>query len=690
MISSKIISSSINGVRMAKHLPKNFKNGVNYFAKPINFNLGSQQSRFYASHLNTTKSIKALNIFKQSIKGKKESINRVLINFEESPHTIGKNFSCNAEKAAFKQTPHANSRVYVYSASALVAGYVAFETLKTHDTIENNDKYINGLTNITPDGQQHIDCLDPHINENVYPKKYNVPAKKINAETPMSVENQIEWAWSHPGLYVWGSNEHGTLDPERFDKKAFVHPWSVNFFSGALLKSVSFSEKHAAAIDGNGNVYQWGENVVGGRIPHKPKLTLKNMNAEKLATRVSNISAGLSHISVVTSKGRAYVAPVEVDGNKLGQIGETRTDSVEKSIEFDAWPLKQVHGIKDAIESSCGNQHTLIRTASGKVYGFGSNEFGQLALGASANVTQNTNGVNELHYIDKPTKIERENFTRTRKGKNMDIIGIASGGNTSYFVTNSWKNGSSVNSQVEVFVAGDGSNGQTGSRQFNLIQSWPTKMKEISDLVEYDESSHSQRPIGVYNISAGNNHAVVVQDNLTSFGSQGSENKDSHEPVHQHGRDVVAWGDNQFGQVLPSKKVRVPVPAHPLPLEDELNKPCIVKSDIKNKPESHSHANVNPEVNPAFMPLMPIHSRLQAAPLKTVHTFDFVKPIPDDIGGEISVIKNEVLSFLKPKKSQAEHISETKAGKKRDDDLVNVEQIFTAGHNATAAFMGIV
>ncbi|OMJ12495.1 Protein FMP25, mitochondrial [Smittium culicis] len=519
MISSKIISSSINGVRMAKNLPKSFKNGVECFAKPINFNLGLQQSRFYASHLDTTKSIKALNSFKQSIKGKRQNINRVLINFEESPHTIGKNFSCNLEKAAFKQTPHANSRVYVYSASALVAGYVAFETFKTHDSIENNDKYINGLTKITPGGQ-HIDCLDPHINENVYPKKYNVPAKKINAETPMSVENQIEWAWSHPGLYVWGSNEHGTLDPERFDKKAFVHPWNVNFFSGALLKSVSFSEKHAAAIDGNGNVYQWGENVVGGRIPHKPKLTLKNMNAEKLATsknktfvackggkvyqldshnpsksknhlmkfnpplendetlilykqhiffkkkpRVSNISAGLSHISVVTSKGRAFVAPVEIDGNKLGQIGETRTDSVEKSIEFDMWPLKQVHGIKDAIESSCGNQHTLIRAASGKVYGFGSNEFGQLALGASANVTQNTNGVNVLHYIDKPTKIERENFTRTRKGKNMDIIGIASGGNTSYFVTNSWKNSSSVNSQVEVFVAGDGSNGQTGSRQ---------------------------------------------------------------------------------------------------------------------------------------------------------------------------------------------------------------------------------
>ncbi|OLY85389.1 hypothetical protein AYI68_g416 [Smittium mucronatum] len=382
-------------------------------------------------------------------------------------------------------------------------------------------------------------------------------------------------------------------------------------------------------------------------------------------------------------------------------------------------------------------------------------------------------GIIETHYVDKPRLIKKENFIRAKRIRNMDVVGIASGGNTSYFVVHSWNPKTNNPAHVEVYSAGDGSTGQTSNRRFNLIQGWPRKINRISDVVEcktshisYDPQSHSQRAVGVYNISAGNNHAVVVQDNMPS--TEGKE--------HTHGRDVLAWGDNQFGQVIPSNRIRVCQPSHPLPIKDEITDPHMLKTVVTNKPESHSQGPTDAKIL-SNMPLMPIHSRLQAAPTTIVHSNDFNKlsdklsknggeeygkmlnTIKDGIvdllepvfGGDnefvgvvlmpkleksdnqntenadstvksgnnelskgngnfeamVDTIKHEIVDLLDPvfghdnefvgivdipeTENSGEKKQEISAKAPRShDDEVNVEQIFTAGHNATAAFIGIV
>ncbi|OLY85390.1 hypothetical protein AYI68_g417 [Smittium mucronatum] len=233
---------------------------------------GPIQVRTMASHHPVNKSMKILNALKSKTGSIGSKFRRVLVEFEESPQTLSSS-SLSSTNGSMHPTNHAKSRLYVYSASAAVIGYFGYEAINGH-----HDSYT------TMDAKKNIDVFDPHIPSNVEPRKNIFSPKTIDVCTPASVEHQVEWSLSHPGLYVWGSNEYGTLDPERVDKKTFVHPWEVNFFKGSLLRAVSFSERHAAAIDEKGDVYQWGENVAGGRIPHKPKLCLKGMHAQKLAT----------------------------------------------------------------------------------------------------------------------------------------------------------------------------------------------------------------------------------------------------------------------------------------------------------------------------------------------------------------------------------------------------------------------
>ncbi|PWA02760.1 hypothetical protein BB558_001091 [Smittium angustum] len=576
--------------------------------------------------------------------------NKAYLNYSKPPSTSKKNL-VDLEEDLFPQTldefikaeyysqqkHYNNKKFYFYTASTAVLGYITYETYHPFEKSQAVDT--PGYPLITQNKPKHIDPFDATLAQNRQPKALTTVAEKISAETPSSVEHQIEWTWSHPGLYVWGSNEHGTLDPENIGTRSFIHPWKVDFFSGSILRSASFGEKHAAAIDEYGNVFQWGERVVGGKKQHKPILSMSDKAAKKVVTSdkktivltkngkvymldpekaekkskeilefdpplakdeiPSAISAGKYHISAVTSKGRVFVAPVEKSGNKFGQLGKKSQESLGEPPNGKTWPLTLVPGIDDAIETACGNEFTLVRTASGEAYGFGSNCFGQLALGMNKT---------KIDKIDHPTLIPREFFQNSGKKNIPDIIGIATGGNTSYFITNSWNPVIGSPSKVEVFAAGDGSNGQMGNKMFNLVQTAPTKIQTISDIEEYDETIKDKRPVGIYNISAGNNHA----------------------------------------------------------------------SEVQNEPYVHSHGSTGTK-DSMFAPLMSVDSRLQAAPSKIVHTLDFYKKHGDK-GRDDEVIfkRNKILTLIEfPEHDLFEE----------GDKTVRVEQAFVAGYNATAAFL---
>ncbi|PVV03596.1 hypothetical protein BB560_001913 [Smittium megazygosporum] len=189
------------------------------------------------------------------------------------------------------------------------------------------------------------------------------------------------------------------------------------------------------------------------------------------------------------------------------------------------------------------------------------------------------------------------------------------------------------------------------------------------------------RPIGVYEISAGNKHAIVVQDNLTDINENQVWDKEDKDP--HHGRDVVTWGDNNFRQCLPTNQTRIPEPLHPIPINEELEKPTEIQSVVSN--EQYINSNIrSSSINPVYMPVNDIHSRLQAAPKKYIHTVDFVQNSEEQRKKEFDIKRNKFLTILEfPENSFFENKDDA-------DKVVRVEQKFVAGYDASAAFLSSV
>ncbi|KAJ2448881.1 hypothetical protein EV183_005206, partial [Coemansia sp. RSA 2336] len=185
--------------------------------------------------------------------------------------------------------------------------------------------------------------------------------EKLMPKSDLGPEEQLKWAWTHPGVYVTGSNEYGLADPRSPSAIPGIK-CAVPGLEGKLIRSAAFSKTHAAAVDSDGCVYQWGTGFAGNK-PHLPVCTLKDpsicqvaasesfvvvrdrksrirllngtggiSNAEPptnlkfepaLGWRESAVSleAGRSHIAVITSSGHVYTAALDASGNSRYQLG---------------------------------------------------------------------------------------------------------------------------------------------------------------------------------------------------------------------------------------------------------------------------------------------------------------------------------------------------------------------------------
>jgi hypothetical protein len=100
------------------------------------------------------------------------------------------------------------------------------------------------------------------------------------------------------------------------------------------------------------------------------------------------------------------------------------------------------------------------------------------------------------------------------------------------------------------------------------VQGTPTKIKALSELIEYDETNNNVVPIRLSHLSAGATHASAVMNNITHLGASdhGSENDTNW------GADVLCWGGNEFYQLGTGKRNNVNNPTYSAPLDVEADK----------------------------------------------------------------------------------------------------------------------
>ena len=210
-------------------------------------------------------------------------------------------------------------------------------------------------------------------------------------------------------LYAWGENNLGqncVLTSDTMTKPVLVATGVKQ-----VVTSMGGTEGDApltAILTETGDVYTVGNNSVGqlGRTGESTVLAKAN-----ISVKIKELSAGLDHLLALAEDGTLY----GVGNNAYGQLGEYRyTDAV---YEFTAIA-------KNVMTAAAGRRHTIFVTTDGKLYALGDNRWSKFSATASETLTT------PLYLMD--------NIKFVSSGQH-NCLAIDNGGNLYYF---GWRSGS--------------------------------------------------------------------------------------------------------------------------------------------------------------------------------------------------------------------------------------------------------
>ena len=237
-------------------------------------------------------------------------------------------------------------------------------------------------------------------------------------------------------LWVWGANEAGQLGNGNYIDASKAQKVTVFNNITAGVSALAAGASHSVALV-DSKVYIWGSNLFG-------------QLGEPTATSRRNVPQQITSCTSATKIATGWYHTVALCGtsvytwgnNSTGQLGR----SADASTNIPAAVSFSSSGTIDQI--AAGAYHTLIRTSTGEVWAWGSNQYGQLGNSSADNSVV-------------PVKIVSSGATA-----------IAAGAGYSVIVKN-----------TETLVMGDGRDGQLGdSLATNTLAIRPTPAAALFNL----------------------------------------------------------------------------------------------------------------------------------------------------------------------------------------------------------------
>ena len=298
-------------------------------------------------------------------------------------------------------------------------------------------------------------------------------------------------------VWAWGRNNSGQLGDGALgleqDKSRAVRvrgPGDLDLLSGIVAIDAGF--EYSVALDVNGNVWTWGNNAWGQLGDN----TTNNRNTPVQV--ISSDEKGSLHGIIAVAAGAVHTIALEINGNVLargsndhGQLGIGAFASGDK--ETKPVKVKGLSGegyLSDITALSAGEWHSIALGESGKVYAWGNNFYGQLGIGS------------DFHYgVPNPVK------GLDGHGLLTEISAVNAGGYHSLAFD---QNGS-------VWAWGRGGSGQLGYGG-NYSKLTPVQTKGLAG---------EDNLTGIKAINGGSYHTVAIDE-------QGK---------------IMAWGSNTDGQL---------------------------------------------------------------------------------------------------------------------------------------------
>jgi alpha-tubulin suppressor-like RCC1 family protein len=455
-------------------------------------------------------------------------------------------------------------------------------------------------------------------------KRQKGSSREDNRDLISSQHLQVKKSWEKPGVYAWGSNTGRVVAPD-LDEANIKVPRRIAYFDDQLLRDIKLDRNFGAAVNEKGDLLQWG--VAYSQDCRAPTVTLRGKDIQEISIsrdriialsssgtvysvpaskaeqdtgskpaestwvpfwtsksrvsyrtltpkdlawgeKVTDVSSGLEHCLILTSKGRLFsAASGSEDFPSKGQMGiPGLTWATKPEGSYD-----QPHEIGtlkgfDIAKIAAGDYHSLAVDKEGRVFAFGDNSLGQLGFESTA----------EAAVIDAPSLLP---ISKLYSGTNLSpkVTDVAAGGVNSFFTIDATRiAGQSEEGEIrdlgritaDTWACGQGIWGGLGNGRWTHIQDKPTKVKALSGLFEYDETNNTVVPIRLSRLSVGATHASAIMNNVTHVGASAT----SSENDTNWGADVLWWGGNEHYQLGTGRRSNVSTPIYIAPLDVEADK----------------------------------------------------------------------------------------------------------------------
>ena len=187
-------------------------------------------------------------------------------------------------------------------------------------------------------------------------------------------------------VYTNGENNNGQLGVGDFLVHEGVQDITDHFAleAGDEIVSVGLGEYHAIALSKNGEIFSWGHNAYG-------KLALPAGLSQSTPVNITDefelndnemiiyIAVGRDHNAVITSEGRVLTWGV----NAYGQLGNGESVNPWEASVYMPQDITEHFELEEndfIVKIDLGNNHSAALSYEGRVFVWGSNEFGQLTL----------------------------------------------------------------------------------------------------------------------------------------------------------------------------------------------------------------------------------------------------------------------------------------------------------------------
>ena len=211
-------------------------------------------------------------------------------------------------------------------------------------------------------------------------------------------------------VLAWGSNDSGQLGDGTVGME--LSPVQVTAPAEAVavdtLRTVAAGNFHTIAVGANGMVWAWGLNS-SGQLGDRTTLD-RNLPSQVVGLRnIKAVAAGEYHSLALTNEGKVMAW----GQNEVGQLGN---GTYEDSSSFVPVTTADGTELTSVIAIAAGSYHNLALTGDGKVYTWGSNSNGQLGLSSTVDDQRRAVQIQNLSPIAAVAAGAYHSIARTSSG----------------------------------------------------------------------------------------------------------------------------------------------------------------------------------------------------------------------------------------------------------------------------------